>query len=163
MIAKECDYMGPPSDLRPPFVSAKGLNKDPSMKKKHFQRFIKEKLKDYQLFIVSNREPYIHNWKEEQIECIRPASGLTIVLDPVMRACGGVWIAHGSGTADRETVDNNQKVGVPPEDPKYEFKRVWLSKEEEGGYYYGFSNEALWPLSHIAYTHPTLAKTIQIS
>jgi len=71
------------------------------MKKKHFQRVIREKLKDYQLFIVSNREPYIHNWKEDQIECIRPASGLTIALDPMMRACGGVWIAHGSGTADR--------------------------------------------------------------
>ena len=124
------------------------------MKKKHFQRVIREKLKDYQLFIVSNREPYIHNWKEDQIECIRPASGLTIALDPMMRACGGVWIAHGSGTADRDTVDNNQKVRVPPEDPQYELKRVWLSKEEEEGYYYGFSNEALWPLCHIAYTRP---------
>jgi alpha,alpha-trehalose-phosphate synthase [UDP-forming] len=124
------------------------------MKKKHFQRVIKEKLKDYQLFIISNREPYIHNWKEDQIECIRPASGLTIALDPMMRACGGVWIAHGSGTADHETVDDNQKVRVPPEDPQYELKRVWLSKEEEEGYYYGFANEALWPLCHIAYTRP---------
>jgi len=124
------------------------------MKKKHFQRVIKEKLKDYQLFIVSNREPYIHNWKEDQIECIRPASGLTIALDPMMQACGGVWVAHGSGTADRETVGNDQKVRVPPEDPQYELKRVWLSKEEEEGYYYGFSNEALWPLSHISYTRP---------
>ncbi|MDI6762410.1 MAG: trehalose-6-phosphate synthase [Thermodesulfobacteriota bacterium] len=124
------------------------------MKKKHFQRVIKEKLKDYQLFIVSNREPYIHNWKEDQIECIRPASGLTIALDPMMQACGGIWIAHGSGTADRETVDNNQKVEVPPEDPQYELKRVWLSKNEEEGYYYGFANEALWPLCHIAYTRP---------
>lgn len=124
------------------------------MKKKHFQRIIKAKLKDYQLFIVSNREPYIHNWKEDQIECIRPASGLTIALDPMMRACGGIWIAHGSGTADRETVDENGKVSVPPEDPHYGLKRVWLSKEEEEGYYYGFANEALWPLCHIAYTRP---------
>lgn len=90
------------------------------MKKKHFQRVIKEKLKDYQLFIVSNREPYIHNWNEDRIECIRPASGLPIALDPMMRACGGIWIAHGSGTADRETVDNNQKVRVPPENPQYD-------------------------------------------
>ncbi|PIV24929.1 MAG: trehalose-6-phosphate synthase [Deltaproteobacteria bacterium CG03_land_8_20_14_0_80_45_14] len=124
------------------------------MRKGHFQRVIKEKLKDYQLLVVSNREPYIHNWKEDQIECIRPASGLTIALDPMMRACGGVWVAHGSGTADRETVDNNQKVRVPPEDPRYELKRVWLSKEEEEGFYYGFANEALWPLCHIAYTRP---------
>ncbi len=129
------------------------------MKKRYFQRLIKEKLKDYLLIIVSNREPYIHNWKEDRIECIRPASGLTIALDPMMRACGGVWIAHGSGTADRETVDDNQKVRVPPEDPRYELKRVWLSKEEEEGYYYGFANEALWPLCHIAHTRPVFRES----
>jgi alpha,alpha-trehalose-phosphate synthase [UDP-forming] len=124
------------------------------MKRKYFQRVIKEKLKDYSLFIISNREPYIHNWHEDQIRCIRPASGLTIALDPMMQACGGVWIAHGSGSADREAVDIHHKVKVPPENPQYELKRVWLTKEEEEGYYYGFSNEALWPLCHIAYTRP---------
>lgn len=111
-------------------------------------------MKGYSLLVVSNREPYIHNWNEDRIECIRPASGLTIALDPMMRACGGVWVAHGSGSADRETVDHTQKVRVPPEDPQYELKRVWLTKEEEEGYYYGFANEALWPVCHIAYTRP---------
>jgi len=129
------------------------------MRKRHFEKLIKEKLKNYRLFVVSNREPYIHNWKEDQIECIRPASGLTIALDPMMRACGGIWIAHGSGTADRETVGIDQKVRVPPENPQYELKRVWLSREEEMGYYYGFANEGLWPLCHIAYTRPVFRAT----
>lgn len=124
------------------------------MKRKQFQRVIKDKLKGLQLFVISNREPYIHNWNENKIECIRPASGLTVALDPMMQACGGIWFAHGSGTADREMVDSNQKVRVPPWDPQYELKRIWLSKEEEEGYYYGFSNEAIWPLCHIAYTRP---------
>jgi len=124
------------------------------MRRRQFQRLIKEKLKDFRLFVVSNREPYIHNWNENKIECIRPASGLTIALDPMMQACGGIWFAHGSGTADRDTVDSNQKVWVPPDNPQYELKRIWLSKKEEEGYYYGFSNEALWPLCHIAYTRP---------
>jgi trehalose 6-phosphate synthase len=84
-----------------------------------------------------------------------PASGLTTALDPVMRACGGIWIAHGSGNADRETVDEWDRVRVPPDDPQYALRRVWLTKEEEDGYYYGFSNDALWPLCHIAYTRPT--------
>jgi alpha,alpha-trehalose-phosphate synthase [UDP-forming] len=128
------------------------------LKRIHFQKVIKQKLEDYQLFVVSNREPYIHNWNEDRIECIRPASGLTIALDPMMQACGGIWIAHGSGSADRETVDDEQKVKVPPENSQYELKRVWLSKEEEEGYYYGFSNEALWPLCHIAYTRPVFRK-----
>jgi trehalose-6-phosphate synthase len=124
------------------------------MKRANFEKVIKEKMKDYQLFVVSNREPYIHQWKEDRIECLRPASGLTVALDPMMQACGGIWIAHGSGSADRETVDTQQKVNVPPENPRYELKRIWLSKEDEEGYYYGFSNEALWPLCHIAYTRP---------
>lgn len=102
------------------------------MRKRHFQRVIKEKLKDYQLLAVSNREPYIHNWKEDQIECMRPASGLTIALDPMMRACGGVWIAHGSGSADRETVDNNKKAKVPPENPYYELKRSKSIERRKG-------------------------------
>ena len=130
------------------------------MRNRHFQRVIKEKLKDYQLLVVSNREPYIHNRKEDQIECMRPASGLTVALGPMMRACGGVWIAHGSGSADRETVDNNQKTNVPPENPHYELKRVWLSKEEEEGYYYGFSNEAR-PSSSILMQRMNLPKPLK--
>ncbi len=83
-----------------------------------------------------------------------PASGLTVALDPVMQACGGTWIAHGSGDADKEVVDSANKVSVPPDNPKYSLKRVWLSKEDEDGYYYGFANEALWPLCHIVYNRP---------
>ncbi|MBI2869458.1 MAG: trehalose-6-phosphate synthase [Chloroflexi bacterium] len=104
--------------------------------------------------MVSNREPYIHQFSGRHIECQVPASGLTVALDPVMQASGGTWVAHGSGDADREVVDEQNKVKAPPEAPLYFLKRVWLSKEEEAGYYTGFSNEALWPLCHVAYTRP---------
>jgi trehalose 6-phosphate synthase len=107
------------------------------------------------LVVVANREPFIHvHDREERIRCMRPASGLTTALDPVMRACGGVWVAHGSGDADRAVVDERGRVRVPPESPSYTLRRVWLSKEEEQGYYYGFANETLWPLCHAAYTRP---------
>jgi trehalose-6-phosphate synthase len=122
--------------------------------KESLNELIKEKLKGYLFVVVSNREPYIHTFSGYDIVCQVPASGLTVALDPVMRACGGTWIAHGSGDADKEVVDINSKVGVPPEDPRYSLRRIWLSKEEENGYYYGFSNEALWPLCHIVYTKP---------
>lgn len=115
---------------------------------------VQEKLRDYVFVVVSNREPYIHSHVDEDIQVQMPASGLTVALDPVMRACGGIWVAHGSGEADRDVVDEASRVMVPPEDPRYYLKRVWLSKEEEDGYYYGFSNEALWPLCHICYTRP---------
>jgi trehalose 6-phosphate synthase len=106
------------------------------------------------LIVVANREPFIHVYEGDEIRCMRPASGLATALDPVMRACGGVWIGHGSGSADREVVDEHSRLAVPPEDPSYTLRRVWLTKEEEQGYYYGISNEALWPLCHVAYTRP---------
>ncbi|MDD5334133.1 MAG: trehalose-6-phosphate synthase [Rhodoferax sp.] len=107
------------------------------------------------VIVVSNREPYIHQRRGERVEVTRPASGLVTALEPIMRACSGTWIAHGSGSADREVVDKNDRVGVPPEKPAYQLRRVWLSPEEEAGYYYGFANEGLWPLCHIAHVRPT--------
>jgi trehalose 6-phosphate synthase len=105
--------------------------------------------------IVANREPYIHQWNAEgAIEVVHPASGLVTALEPVMRACSGVWIAHGSGSADRDTVDKRDRVLVPPGEQTYSLRRVWLTREEEERYYYGFSNEGLWPLCHIAHTRP---------
>jgi trehalose-6-phosphate synthase len=122
--------------------------------KKSLFELVHERLKDYLFVVVSNREPYVHSHAGDTVRYIVPASGLTIALDPVMQACGGTWIAHGSGDADKEVVDIQNKVKVPPEDPRYSLKRVWLSKEEESGYYYGFANEALWPLCHIVYQRP---------
>jgi len=106
------------------------------------------------LYLVSNREPYMHEKDGPGVRCIVPAGGLVTALDPVMRVCDGLWIAHGSGDADRETVDGNDTLRVPPGEPAYTLKRIWLTKEEEDGYYYGFSNEGLWPLCHITHTRP---------
>ena len=107
------------------------------------------------VLVVSNREPYIHVRRGDKIEVQRPASGLVTALEPIMRACSGTWIAHGSGSADREVVDGQNRVAVPPERPAYSIRRVWLTPEEEAGYYYGFANEGLWPLCHIAHVRPT--------
>ena len=107
------------------------------------------------VIVVSNREPYIHQRRGDHIEVQRPASGLVTALEPIMRACSGTWIAHGSGSADREVVDKNDRVAVPPDNPAYQLRRLWLTREEESGFYYGFSNEGLWPLCHIAHVRPT--------
>ena len=107
-----------------------------------------------EILVVSNREPYIHVNTPDGVKVQRPASGLVTAVEAVMRACSGTWIAHGAGSADRATVDANDHVPVPPEHPSYTLRRVWLSKEEEQGYYYGFANEGLWPLCHIAHVRP---------
>ena len=112
-------------------------------------------LRGEDVIVVSNREPYIHQRHGERIEVQRPASGLVTALEPIMRACSGTWIAHGSGSADRDVVDRHDRVAVPPEQPAYSIRRVWLSADEEAGYYYGFANEGLWPLCHIAHVRPT--------
>jgi alpha,alpha-trehalose-phosphate synthase [UDP-forming] len=116
---------------------------------------VRTRLGDGRLFVVSNREPYIHERKGKSVEAVVPPSGLVTALEPVLDACDGTWIAHGSGDADTEVVDSNDRLRVPPHDPRYTLRRVWLTKEEEEGYYYGFANEGLWPLCHIAHARPT--------
>ena len=115
---------------------------------------LRTRLDEGHLFVVSNREPYTHQRNGKAVDVIVPPSGLVTALEPVLDACDGTWIAHGSGNADTEVVDTHDRLRVPPDDPRYTLRRVWLTKEEEEGYYYGFANEGLWPLCHIAHTRP---------
>lgn len=119
------------------------------------QQTLREQLHGEKVLIMANREPYIHQKQADgSTRILHPASGLVTALEPVMRACSGVWIAHGSGSADRDVVDKHDRIFVPPGEDSYQIRRVWLSQEEENGYYYGFANEGLWPLCHIAHVPP---------
>ncbi len=111
-------------------------------------------LRDRQLVIVSNREPYMHQLQDGEPRAIVPAGGLVTALDPVLQACGGLWIAHGAGDADRITADARGRLTVPPHDARYTLRRIWLSRSQEQGYYYGLSNEGIWPLCHLAHERP---------
>jgi len=126
---------------------------------KSLKEILQQDLAGEDVLIVSNREPYIHVYKNDKVEVRFPASGMVTAMEPIMRACSGTWIAHGSGSADHDVVDKNDRIAVPPENPSYQLRRVWLNSEEEKGYYYGFSNEGLWPLCHIAHTRPTFRST----
>jgi trehalose 6-phosphate synthase len=123
--------------------------------RERLEEAVRGQLGPTKLIVVANREPYIHWHRGGDVVCMRPASGLTTALDPVMRACGGVWVGHGSGDADAVTADPFGRVRVPPDRPAYTLRRVWLSKPEELGYYYGFANDSLWPLCHNAYARPS--------
>ncbi|MBV8674266.1 MAG: trehalose-6-phosphate synthase [Acidobacteriaceae bacterium] len=115
---------------------------------------VRSRLEGSSLFVVANREPYIHNWRDGSIQVSVPASGLVAAIEPILCACNGTWVAHGSGNADMEVTDEHDRLQVPPEEPLYTLRRIWLSAEEEDGYYYGFANEGLWPLCHNAHTRP---------
>ena len=118
------------------------------------QELIQSRLGEHRLILVANREPYLHRYSGGRIECVPPASGMVSALEPIMRACGGVWIAHGSGNADRRVVDAKGHIRVPPDDPRYTLRRIWLTKELEEGYYNGMANEGIWPLCHMVFTRP---------
>ncbi len=120
---------------------------------------LRSQLRGDQVIVVSNREPYLHELKDGQVVVTRPASGLVTAVEPVMRACSGTWIAHGSGSADRQVVDADDRVRVPPGHEEYTLRRLWLSAEEEQGYYYGFANEGLWPLCHVAHVRPVFRES----
>jgi trehalose-6-phosphate synthase len=115
---------------------------------------VRSRLQGSSLFVVANREPYIHNWRDGAIQVSVPASGLVAAIEPILCACNGTWVAHGSGNADMEVTDEHDRLQVPPDEPLYTLRRIWLSAEEEDGYYYGFANEGLWPLCHNAHTRP---------
>jgi alpha,alpha-trehalose-phosphate synthase [UDP-forming] len=136
--------------------SQQALPKSNSSKVSALPASFRDHLYDKKLTVIANREPYIHKHTADgQIEVVRPASGLVTALEPILRVFGGLWIAHASGSADLDVANADGEVNVPPSNPKYTLRRVPLSKEEELGYYYGFSNEGLWPLCHLAYTRPT--------
>jgi trehalose 6-phosphate synthase len=118
------------------------------------QELIQTRLREHRLIVVANREPYLHRFADGHIDCVPPASGMVSALDPILRACGGVWVAHGSGNADRQVVDGRGHVQVPPEQPAYTLRRVWLTKAQEEGHYSGLSNGGLWPLCHNVFTRP---------
>ncbi|MEK6747121.1 MAG: trehalose-6-phosphate synthase [Pseudomonadota bacterium] len=123
------------------------------------RHLLEQELPGSEVIVVSNREPYIHNRLNDKIVMQRPASGVVTALEPILRACGGTWIAHGSGSADRDTVDSQDCIAVPPEHPEYSLRRIWLTQEEEDGYYYGFANEGMWPLCHITFVRPNFRES----
>lgn len=144
-------------DLRSTGPSSSAIHVDWSPDVLH--ALLKKELPGTDVLVVSNREPYIHNRVGRDIVLQIPASGLVAALEPVMRACGGTWIAHGSGSADRETVNSQDRIPVPPSSPAYTLRRVWLSEREQNGYYYGLANEGLWPLCHISFVRPIFRET----
>jgi trehalose 6-phosphate synthase len=123
--------------------------------RERLRRLLRDRLRDEHVIVVANREPFIHERVDDSIRVVRPASGLVTALDPVMRSTSGVWIAHGAGSADRETADSNARLLVPPGEESYTLRRVWMSAEEEQGFYYGFANEGLWPLCHLVHVRPS--------
>lgn len=137
------------------------LQKEDTWTEARLKNLVRAKLGENALFVVSNREPYMHVVDDTIgiTKCIRPASGVVTAIHPILCACGGMWIAHGAGNADRKFVNSKDKLGVPPEDNRYILKRIWLNKDEEDGYYYGFANEGLWPLCHNTHTRPVFRET----
>ncbi|WP_284164765.1 trehalose-6-phosphate synthase [Frigidibacter sp. SD6-1] len=164
LLARATTDLGAPQLPRAPGTTwgktAGGVASDPNLwTVERLRKVIAEELAGTDVILVSNREPYVHTATEGAAVCDVPVGGLVSALEPVARSCGGTWIAHGSGSADRQTVDADDRIAVPPWKPEYTLRRVWLSPEEERGYYSGFANEGLWPLCHTAFVRPMFRET----
>lgn len=116
--------------------------------------YLRRRLGDHRLIVVASREPYTHEQTPGEIQCIEPDSGLISALDPILRNTGGTWVAHGSGSGDRQTADDKDRLRVPPGAEAYILRRVWLNRQEQDGFYYRACHQGLWPLCHIAYHRP---------
>ncbi|MBK6569596.1 MAG: trehalose-6-phosphate synthase [Burkholderiales bacterium] len=144
-------------DLEDEYKRSQGPNTEWTAQR--LRALLRTQLSGDQVIVVSNREPYIHEHGPDGVIVKRPASGLVTAVEPVMRACSGTWIAHGSGNADRDVVDSHDRVLVPPGHDDYRLRRVWMTPEEEQGYYYGFANEGMWPLCHVAHVRPVFRES----
>jgi trehalose 6-phosphate synthase len=152
---------GPPKEFQPILADVRALvdrlmdQEGRAWTPQRLKETLRHQLSGETVVVLANREPYVHHKTPEgKVEIMHPASGLVTALEPILRACSGTWIAHASGSADRETADRRGRLRVPPGEGAYTLRRVWLTSEEEKGYYYGFANEGLWPLCHIAHTRP---------
>jgi trehalose-6-phosphate synthase len=124
------------------------------------REFVNAEIPSGGLIVIANREPYSHEFDEGGKVVVRqPASGLVTGIEPMLRACGGTWIAHGGGSADRANTDAMGRVAVPPGAPEYTLRRLWIEEEAYERYYSGFANEGIWPLCHIAHTQPSFRTT----
>src|SRR3989338_2598618 len=127
--------------------------------KESLQETIQSRMSDYRLIIASNRQPFRHALEGGKIICQREPGGLVTALHPVMEAAQGTWVAVGTSETDRQVLDSNQRVLLPPGKPSYPLRRIFLSKEDRNHYYYGYSNEVIWPLCHIAHTRPVFRES----
>ncbi|HWY73811.1 MAG TPA: trehalose-6-phosphate synthase [Burkholderiaceae bacterium] len=130
------------------------LNPEAEWSPERLRSLLRTQLRGDEIIVVSNREPYIHEQTAGGVIVRRPASGLVTAIEPVMRACSGTWIAHGSGSADAQAVDAHDRLLAPPGREEYTLRRIWLTEIEEQGYYYGFANGGIWPLCHVAHVRP---------
>jgi len=121
--------------------------------KKEVLNLVKDKFSESTFVLASNRQPYIHKLSRGEITCTRGPGGVITALDPIMQELGGLWVCCSNGEADKLAAKDS-KIKVPPDNPSYELKYVWLNKEENLGYYFGYSNQGLWPLFHLVFVKP---------
>jgi trehalose 6-phosphate synthase/phosphatase len=107
------------------------------------------------LVVVSNRLPFVLKKAEDGEWTVQPGSGgLVTALAPVLRNRGGLWIGWTGATVEEGGDEQAALLTRATGRTGYQLRPVSLTAEEKASYYYGFSNEVVWPLFHDL---PTLA------
>lgn len=116
------------------------------------KRFFEEQ--DFKLVIAADAETRKSQKQNGEMALTIPAGGVGLSFDPIAKAAGATYIARGKGEDDKKAVDRHDKLVVRDADGAYTLKRLFLSEAEMADYYYGFSNQTLWPLCHVAFERP---------
>ena len=126
---------------------------------KTLQDLLRNTLPDAEIIAVSNREPYIHN---------RSPNGIVVQTAGERLGVGAgtdharVWRRLDRARQRQRRPGNGRQTRphprAPEASPAYTLRRVWITEEEQDGYYYGFANEGLWPLCHIAFVRPIVPR-----
>jgi trehalose 6-phosphate synthase len=95
------------------------------------------------LVVASNRLPVVLKRTDDGWKLAPGLGGLVTALGPVLQGRGGIWIGW-PGSSDPEAM----QVLEASDEVGYTLLPIELTAEELQGYYYGFSNEVLWPLFH---------------
>ncbi|HEX9628193.1 MAG TPA: trehalose-6-phosphate synthase [Acidiferrobacterales bacterium] len=104
------------------------------------------------LVVVSNRLPFAFTRNADRHWTIKPGSGgLVTALLPVLRDRGGLWIGWTGAAGELPGLDAALDEAAP--NTGYALKPVSLTPEEVERFYYGFSNEIMWPLFHDLQSH----------
>ncbi|MFQ5559455.1 MAG: trehalose-6-phosphate synthase [Nitrospinota bacterium] len=99
------------------------------------------------LIVVSNRLPIVIEQDDGQWVCRPGSGGLVTAMAPVLKNRGGQWIGWPGITTEHD-VDHESILDAATENAGYSLKPVLLTEEEKNKFYFGFSNEIIWPLFH---------------
>lgn len=109
---------------------------------------------DYKVIIVADGETRMHTRINGELVMKNVPGGVSSSFDILAQASKATYIARARTEEDKIPVDKKGRITIKGNEGEYTLKRIFLSQKETDDYYFGFSNQTLWPLCHVAFEKP---------